>query len=895
MDTFKLTVSRYPRISKPSNMKDVWYDLSNTITPELTFEELVAFIGENNHPFCHGDFDGDIRYNNFSSSQMIVLDIDNKEQVFHPTQALDRLHQLGLDCNIIYVTFNDPTDPTLPDEEMLEVVERYRMVFILKNPIKNLQIFLGILEQLYSIFPEADRCHGAQIWIGGNRLIYKNPDYRLLPMDLIHLLHVQETKNIKSKRKIEKFKEKIAALPDEAFQQEDDEPEEINVPKNASCNTLQLQPVKNGTSPVRNFNWEAARGQCKLLDDFLGAKRKIMHYELYGLYTAMKRIEGGKKLWRKSVKQNPEINDEKLFTIGGWMDNWEERGNVRYEKPLRYYAPKDDPARTKYYRLTDIHFGRQREARQIREHYHIPLQDAEWAFRYMFHQVKSEIGNGVYVFKCATGLGKTQELTHVKLDECVIAVPNHRLKNELSARMTAAGIKHITIADLPPGLPDVIREKYASYLAIGSFNYANGYLRSLNTDRLINMGLPIEEAKSLGIQLQRYFNKIDLAVENTYPVITTHKRIAHTDFPNHSTIIFDEDVIKTIGEAKTVSLKDIRISRNHIDGDALLHRVLTQILELSNDPASIGIPISRDQILSGIGIAPVSIDREMIEELLDSGVRSEIISLLEAEVMIIIPQDYKDPDGEKSIQFIVRNDPPQDMKIIIMSATANEFIYRQLFKNVEFFDLSVVEMQGTATQYSNRGFSRASWSGENSQQVLRQISDHIGLAPTITYKSEKYQRMFKNPFLHFENVAGTDELKGQDIAVVGTPNKPRYYYLLWASFLGIEYDPEKVDLIELPVEANGFEFNFMTFEDPELRKIQFHFIEDTLVQAVGRARLIRTDAQVEVYCRYPLIGFTQLNTREITDSKQDAFSVDINALKRKFEIYPMPISGSMAS
>ena len=627
MEQFKLTVTRFPRTKKP-NITNEWFELSDVFASELTFEEFTTLIGECGHSFTHAVCDGDIRYKHFQFSQLLVLDIDNKKQVFHPAQALERLRMHGLQCNAIYVTFNNPTDPSLPDEEQLEVVERYRMIFILDNPVENIDLFKQLLKHMYALFPEADRCHATQVWAGGKHVIYRNPDFRLVPMDLIHVTHLKETESVKSKRKTKKFTEKIAALPQAIFHQGKKNANDSNVPKNANCNTSLIQPAEIGTSPVRNFNWGAARSQSKLLDDFLGAKRKVLHYELFGLYTAMKRIEGGRKLWRECITQNPEINDDKIIEIGSWIDKWEELGRVSWEKPLQYYVPEDDPVSRKYYRLTDIHFSRQKEARQIESQYHMPLPDAQWAFRYMFHEVKGEIGKGVYVFKCATGLGKTEELMRIKLDECVIAVPTHRLKEELSRRMKAAGIRHVTIPELPSGLPVSIQQKYEAFLAVGSFNYAAGYLRSLDTDKLVEAGLPLEEAKSLDIQLMRYFNRIKIATESTYPVLTTHKRIAHTDFPNHSTIIFDEDIIETIGEVKTVAMRDIRLILKQFDEHSMMHQILSRLLMFSSDSESIGVPLTRSQVIDEDEMQSIAIGQSVTEELLMAGVRSEIISML---------------------------------------------------------------------------------------------------------------------------------------------------------------------------------------------------------------------------------------------------------------------------
>jgi hypothetical protein len=59
------------------------------------------------------------------------------------------------------------------------------------------------------------------------------------------------------------------------------------------------------------------------------------------------------------------------------------------------------------------------------------------------------------------------------------------------------------------------------------------------------------------------------------------------------------------------------------------------------------------------------------------------------------------------------------------------------------------------------------------------------------------------------------------------------------------------------VEYNGFRFKFNCFDDPLLRNIQLSLIESDLLQAVGRARTLRTNATVQVYSNFPLRAITK--------------------------------------
>jgi hypothetical protein len=193
------------------------------------------------------------------------------------------------------------------------------------------------------------------------------------------------------------------------------------------------------------------------------------------------------------------------------------------------------------------------------------------------------------------------------------------------------------------------------------------------------------------------------------------------------------------------------------------------------------------------------------------------------------------------------NPLPPNNKIIILSATAPIPIYQELFKDrLEVIELSDVEQMGNVIQFTNRSCSRNSLA-----RYSDIIANKIGDTPVITFKS--FQTHFQNPTeeIYFGNSSGYNNLKGMDIAVVGTPHRNNVVYHLYAAILG------KISKIGLEmefqkVEYNGFKFKFNCFEDEDLRNIQLSLIESDLIQAVGRARTLRTNATVQVYSNFPL-------------------------------------------
>jgi hypothetical protein len=104
--------------------------------------------------------------------------------------------------------------------------------------------------------------------------------------------------------------------------------------------------------------------------------------------------------------------------------------------------------------------------------------------------------------------------------------------------------------------------------------------------------------------------------------------------------------------------------------------------------------------------------------------------------------------------------------------------------------------------------------------------------------------------MYFGNAAGYDIMRGKDLVVVGTPHKNNVEYILTAAILGINID--NLEMKYQDVEYGDFRFKFNSFSDPDLRNIQFTLIQSDLIQAVGRARTLRTNARVEVFSNFPL-------------------------------------------
>jgi hypothetical protein len=164
-------------------------------------------------------------------------------------------------------------------------------------------------------------------------------------------------------------------------------------------------------------------------------------------------------------------------------------------------------------------------------------------------------------------------------------------------------------------------------------------------------------------------------------------------------------------------------------------------------------------------------------------------------------------------------------------------------------DLSNIGITGEIVQHTDHSYSRSSLD----DRLIEELKQKLGDTNVITFQKLKHRLNNDDnvPNMHFGNTQGYDGLNGQDIAVVGTPHLNDVVYKLFASAVGMDVN-ETCDMQTRLVEYNGFRFYFKTFESDDLRQIQLEMIESELIQAVGRARVLRNECTVEVYSNLPL-------------------------------------------
>jgi hypothetical protein len=294
--------------------------------------------------------------------------------------------------------------------------------------------------------------------------------------------------------------------------------------------------------------------------------------------------------------------------------------------------------------------------------------------------------------------------------------------------------------------------------------------------------------------------------------------------------VFDEDPLQSLLEIKNVRISDFI-------------KLKTDNSRLQNSISTITETLLSSEFQQVIQKPSFTIDTEdLIDLAISKDLNSNIFDFIGAAYFL---RDLNDVD---LFHYVVKRSLPESKRIIIMSATAPIEIYQKMLGDrLVVITLGDIKQKGKIIQYTKRSCSR-----NGLGQYINKISSEVGELPVITFKSFKSNFSNSVEEMHFGNCSGYDTLKGKDIAVVGTPHRNNIEYYLTGKALGIDFEINEKAMSFNEISFNGFEFNFNCFINPELRPIQLALIQSDLIQAVGRARTLRTNAIVKVYSNFPL-------------------------------------------
>lgn len=797
---YQITIDPHTQLTKPP--KSAMGKISNNIILRtgVTINEFAALVAP---PHCFtwfgGTLGGNISNENWLQQSIVALDFD--DGLITVEEVIEKLRIHEIPPHLYYYSLRD--SPAL---------RKFRVVFLLDLPVTSKTQYEVIMLGLLSLFPEADQSckNPSRFFLGGKNvtILDENPLSAQSLLDRASLMLINNDGG-RSRKIPANLLTQTQSGQKQLFLSYSNRNIQF-LPKMESTNTTTVEGRKNIV-----INWDVAKTKIKILDRFLCGEW-LYHTQLFGLATNMINVKGGRKLMLETMEHYNSLGTtsytENNFNIFSYLKK------VNYPAiPIYQFSP--------YAEDSDLHdiagaVIDQRGLIEITEHEkNIDLEEAVKIMKEKFKiSLADERKDKIYLFALPTAIGKTELLTNVT---ATIAVPTNRLKNEIEGRMK---VEYVAAPDAIHFDTDHLNNKLAYYYTIGLPKKAMSVIYDVCGDKNKHK-YPFQDVE----KAQAYLTQLAESTNSTDTVLTTHARAIYTEF-QHDTIIFDEDPLETIVDIKKFEITDLiklvyqtyTLTSSYNDLIRTLENAETGVIH----PTSVGM-----------------LDAEtLIEKLSLFQLNSNLVGFFSSTFF------YKDPYDNNTIHYVTKREFPENKKIIILSATLPIDLYKALYGDkVEVIDIRNVNQCGEIIQLTKRSCSRTEL-----KRYHESISEEVGDLPVITFMS--YRKYFKNAVtnMYFGNCEGYDTLNGKDLAVVGTPHRNNVAYYLTAAIIGETLKPEDMEMSLQKVEYNGFRFKFNCYSHRTLRKIQLSLIESDLIQAVGRARSLRTNAKVVLYSNFPL-------------------------------------------
>lgn len=801
------------------------------------------------------------------------MDFDNKDprKAVTPETILTRSQYYDLQPLFLYHSLRSTSDHP-----------KFRAVFMIDIPIYDSRVAKAMQLAMGEIFSEADRsCYSdiSKFYLGGKELIYYNESTPVIDIDTLFQSHYHcIKKNCGSKHykeKLRRFSKQtgIALTPkgllDVSKSDEPYEPAHLtegsgaftlsknggNSPNaiimynikghgeippfyrinftdrerstsNPSVGEFSTEKLSANHKPYRSNVIPEIRRNCKLFREFESGEKGLCHDELFGLMCSLINIETGVDMFISTLSKYPEFYDK--------LEKW--KTDVQYSTMQNYYprrcsefCPYCGECNHGKNILSTAHLGRnQLEKDPDYQEYYYPIEEVQNDIYNAISRAHHASDNRVYVIKAQTGGGKSTSYLQIMEENdnerFLIPAPTNLLKDEIYNKSDRTGIdvsKTPSLEQIKNDIPPKVWKKIQWFYRRGQYGAVQPYINKILEANKIPC---LEEYKEQREKVK--MSKGNLITTHRYLMTMDEKRREEFDY-----IIIDEDLLlkSVFPNQGEVTLSNLSKLLKNTDDDRLRQKI-RELLKLSKERSLIELTSFEYDYDKDNG---VNDDKKSVP--------IDIPSFCAARYFCVRKVAKEKNLKEDTVVYIKPTNLAKG-KYIIVSATADEEIYRKFFgaDKVDFYECKQARYKGHLLQYPDRSMSRSSL--DSDKDVVKRLRERFKLDEehVITFKKENIG------FLHFGNVEGSNALEGDDILVVGTPYHADFLYKLIAFSLGYDFD-ENEEMTKQIVVRNGYRFLINTYTDANLRKIHLWMMDSELEQSIGRARLLRHDCTVHLF------------------------------------------------
>ena len=873
MNNISLSLDNIPYNRKPS--KDEIKSLSTKIggsakNIDVTSNSIATLcnqIGANGHSFCTSTFkDGKRDKEHFEQQQLFALDFDNKDPRKSVTfeQVKLRADKYDLPILFAYDTFSSVNH------------DKFRVVFLSDSSINDRKSAEAMQRAFGTVFPESDQaCVGdvSRMFYGGKEVIYCDSNTKTFNVESLFrnmTSYLQDTCKEHYKRKLKEFSNHthIAmnknGLLDVRFTekshrittgtQEDTENGKISptaiiftpniidhgeklpnlryVIKFSECTDKSSVSISDRKKDMRtkhrnHTEYRSAvisemESVCKLFREFLSGERDFVHHELFGLMCNLINVETGRKLFIQTQHKYPELYDSER--VGEWERQSDFACKQDY-KPIscENFCPYCQQCQHGRNILSTAHPKRGMMEKLSENEEFATIEELQEQTFEAIREAYNSTDRKVHIVKSMTGAGKSTSYLKLISDNpdrrFLIAAPTNLLKDELYSKANDMEIKVIktpSLEQIKTTIPQKIWDKIQLFYRTGQHRKIYTYISEMLKRKEISC-------------LKRYIEDRKKLMTFKGSVITTHKYLLNMDakmLNKYDAVIIDEDILFkcVLANQEELTVSELKKLRDDI-ADSRVEEKINDLLDAAEHRACVEV--------DGFEYEPSDGDEKY---------------MIDLPAFCLAKRFYvrKDPDSDDVVMYI-KPSVFKNTKYIVVSATADEAVYRAYFgkDRVEFSECQNAKYMGKLYQYPGKSMSRTCI--DNNRGIVQRLIEKFNIdeSRVITFMRENVGQ------LHFGNTEGSNLLEGKDILVIGTPYYPDYLYKLAAFTLGIEFDENEVMKPRI-VTHNGYRFAFNTFENEDLRNVQFWMLESELEQAVGRARLLRHDCTVRLFSNFPV-------------------------------------------
>ena len=849
--------------------------LDNNIST-VDIEEFAKAVALEGRTFKAAAVEGKTNHD-WLSQDIFAIDIDNeygKKEKEHPYLSMEDAYKRCEKYNVMPI-FIYPSFSSTPE------FNKYRLVFRVPTTVTDLRVRRFMILALMEIFPERDKSciDAARTFFGGCQELYKfDPKATINPLDLNFSIfqYLNDTKKTNSSSAIKNFCKRTGlnmfnGIPDIRlyndeniindgnlyiykyrderillnFNIKEDEISNLNN-KNDNGNDkskFKINNIKGETKElIQHFDFEQLENNCQLWHDLVNGV-KLEHNEIFSMSCSMWRVKGAEKRIIEAINNNSDYG----YKQGNKIQSVTYCRKREFE-PVKCskFCPYYDSCDHRGLMLHAVNNKRGNIRKLEVEEERITREAAEVKLEAFIKEALESKENEIVIIDGCTGIGKTTALGNSRdlLRNTCIAYPSHKLGKDIQERLNLDAVycKELELSN------ENVLNRFHLLQSIGDYS---GAFECLNEYKKICSSLDTEACKKDKKNITDY-EKMKEDVKNTHKaILCTHTKALLLNNNNINQYIFDEDIFYNAC-FKTIDVDFKELNNAIIEAD----RKGLKSLEASLRHISNLVDAAKTTPERVIANDITSINKDEINKLYscNHNIKINVKELLTCRY-------FKSNNREEVLGSYIQNLP--NKKCIILSATANEEIYKTAFPNrkVTVKHIGLVEEVGkTVLHY--KSFSRSSLTNdfERHVNIIKEEAPNINNIITFATKENEFKKEGFNPIAHFGNCTGLDAYKGQDLIVAGTPHVDARSYILMAKLLKKDIVIESSEFNYSNVVRNGFEFSINTFnegcgEDTELlREIQAYFLESELVQAVGRARTLRTDATVHLFSSYPLKG-----------------------------------------